>query len=126
MDTPHGGYVVHVDDVAEAVVAAVGNYSVGGQVLNLVDDYVYDQDVATLAQEMTESPSVIYDRKSELLKTLVLTGYEKYLDKYWRAARMAMVNHQSGKETDLLWTDYAFGNGFKESDFTQTSLKRAK
>jgi outer membrane lipoprotein-sorting protein len=67
-----------------------------------------------------------YDRKSELLKTLVLSGYEQYLDKYWRAARMAMVNHQSGKETDLLWSDYGFGNGFKESDFTQTSLKRAK
>ena len=67
-----------------------------------------------------------YDRKSELLKTLVLDGYEQYIDQYWRAAKMSMVNHQNGKETDLLWSDYAFENGFKESDFTQTSLKRAK
>ena len=39
-----------------------------------------------------------YDRKSELLKTLVITGYEQFLDQYWRAAKMAMVNHQTGKE----------------------------
>jgi nucleoside-diphosphate-sugar epimerase len=66
VDTAHGGYVVHVDDVADAVVAAVGNYSVGGQVFNLVDEYVFDQDVAKIAREMTGSPSVIYDRKSEI------------------------------------------------------------
>ena len=74
VDTPHGGYVVHVDDVAEAVVAAVGNYSVSGQILNLVDDYVYDQDVAKLALEMTGSPSVIYDRKSEHTPHHFVTG----------------------------------------------------
>lgn len=67
-----------------------------------------------------------YDRKSELLKTLVLSDYEQYLDTYWRAATMSMVNHQTGKETDLLWSDYAFANGYKDADFTQASLKRAK
>jgi len=67
-----------------------------------------------------------YDRKNSLLKTLTYHEYNQYLDKYWRANKMSMINHQTGKSTDLLFNDYKFANGFSESDFNQNSLKRAR
>ncbi len=67
-----------------------------------------------------------YDRKESLLKTLTMHDYHQYLDKYWRADRMDMVNHQTGKSTTLSWTDYRFGSGYEESDFTRNSLAKAR
>lgn len=67
-----------------------------------------------------------YDRKNSLLKTLTYHEYNQYLNKYWRANKMSMVNRQTGKSTDLLFNDYKFANGFSESDFNQNSLKRAR
>ena len=67
-----------------------------------------------------------YDRKGSLLKTLTWSGYKQYLGKYWRADEMAMANHQSGKGTRLLWSDYRFRTGLKDADFTQESLRRAR
>lgn len=67
-----------------------------------------------------------YDRKKSLLKTLTLSDYNKYLDKYWRASKLSMVNHQSGKSTDLTWSDYQFQKGLDEKDFNKNALKRAR
>ncbi len=67
-----------------------------------------------------------YDRKNSLLKTLTFEGYRKYLDQYWRADRMFMQNHQTGKSTLLTWKDYRFRTGLKDSDFTRNSLKRVR
>ena len=67
-----------------------------------------------------------YDRKNSLLKTLTYHDYKQYEGKHWRAGRMLMVNHQTNKETELLFEDYAFRTGLSENDFTQNSLKRAK
>lgn len=67
-----------------------------------------------------------YDRKDEHLKTLTLSGYSRHLDRYWRATEMTMENHASGKSTVITWSDYRFGNGLEENDFTQTSLRRAR
>jgi outer membrane lipoprotein-sorting protein len=67
-----------------------------------------------------------YDRKNSSLKTLTYHSYNQYLNKYWRANKLSMVNHQNGKSTDLLFSDYKFANGFSESDFNQNSLKRAR
>ena len=67
-----------------------------------------------------------YDRKDDLLKTLTFSDYAKYLDKYWRPARLDMVNHQTGKETTLVWKNYQFNNGFSDRDFDQNTLKRAR
>lgn len=66
-----------------------------------------------------------YDRKNELLKTLTYAGYKAYLEKYWRPAVMTMVNHQTGKSTRLDFSDYLFGVGLTESDFTTRALQRA-
>ena len=69
---------------------------------------------------------VFYDRKSTLLKTLTFHDYQQYLNKYWRADQLKMINHQTGKKTDLLWEHYAFRTGLDEGDFSKNSLKRAK
>ncbi len=67
-----------------------------------------------------------YDRKSSLLKTLTFSEYKKYLDKYWRAHKMDMVNHQTGKSTTLKFSAYEFRNGYTDRDFDQNTLKAAK
>lgn len=66
-----------------------------------------------------------YDRKNALLKTLTYRNYKRYEGKHWRAGEMLMVNHQTAKETQLLFENYEFRIGLTESDFTQNSLKRA-
>ncbi len=77
-------------------------------------------------QEYREWKVEFYDRKNSVLKTLTVSGYTQFLDTYWRPAEMNMVNHQSGKSTQLLLSDYQFRTGLTESDFTQNSLKRAR
>ena len=67
-----------------------------------------------------------YDRKKSLLKTLTSIGYQQYLGKYWRADQMEMINHQTGKSTSLLWSNYSFQTGLTDKDFTSTSLKRIR
>ena len=67
-----------------------------------------------------------YDRKNDHLKTLTFHEYRQYLDKYWRAMRYEMVNHQTGKSTTLLWEEYNFRTGLRDRDFDKNSLKRAK
>lgn len=69
---------------------------------------------------------VFYDRKNALLKTLTYSGYRQYLGRYWRADKMYMENHQTGKTTLLTWKDYKFANGLTERDFNKNSLKRAR
>ena len=67
-----------------------------------------------------------YDRRNSLLKTLTVPDYKQYLDQYWRATEMLMVNHQSKKKTRLIWENYQFRTGLSDSDFNQNTLKRAK
>ncbi|MDF1629444.1 MAG: outer membrane lipoprotein-sorting protein [Alcanivoracaceae bacterium] len=67
-----------------------------------------------------------YDRKQSLLKTLSVSEHSQYLERFWQPGRMEMVNHQTGKTTELLWSDYQFNTGLSESDFTQNSLMRAR
>ncbi|MDW1945522.1 outer membrane lipoprotein-sorting protein, partial [Vibrio sp. Vb0599] len=67
-----------------------------------------------------------YDRKGALLKTLTFANYKQYLDKYWRAHTMAMMNHQTGKSTELNTSDLRFQTGLEENDFNKNVLKRVK
>lgn len=67
-----------------------------------------------------------YDRKNSLLKTLTFDGYKQYLDKFWRADKYDMVNHQTGKSTVLEWANYRFATGLSDRDFNKNSLKRAR
>jgi outer membrane lipoprotein-sorting protein len=67
-----------------------------------------------------------YDRRNTLIKTLTYSDYQQYLDRYWRAGEMNMINHQTGKSTTLLWEDFEFGTGLTDRDFDQSSLRRAR
>jgi hypothetical protein len=67
-----------------------------------------------------------YDRKNVLLKTLVFADYNPYLDKYYRAHDMYMVNHQTGKSTRLLQSNFNFDVELTDRDFDKNSLKRAR
>ena len=67
-----------------------------------------------------------YDRKKSLLKTLIFGDYKKYNEKFWRAQRLSMTNHQSGKGTVLTFSDFDFDTELSESLFTSARLKRAR
>jgi outer membrane lipoprotein-sorting protein len=67
-----------------------------------------------------------YDRKNSLLKTLSYADYNKFLGKYWRADTLSMENHQTGKKTQLQFSDWAFQTGMTEKDFQKNALKRIK
>ena len=67
-----------------------------------------------------------YDRKNSLLKTLKISEYQQYLDKFWRAGRMEMQNEQSGKSTILTFSDYEFQSGMSDKDFSSKALKRIR
>lgn len=87
----------------------------------------YTRRVVWLDKEHYRTQKVdFYDRKNALLKTLEITEYSQYLDKYWRANKWNMTNHQTGKATMLVYNDYKFGVGLKEKDFNKNSLKRAR
>lgn len=67
-----------------------------------------------------------YDRKNALLKTLTVKDYRLYQDRFWRPHDMNMVNHQTGKSSQLFWSDYTFGVGLNENDFNQHNLTRIR
>jgi hypothetical protein len=67
-----------------------------------------------------------YDRKNTLLKTLTFTKHKQYLNQFWRPERMLMVNHQTGKSTELIWSNYRFRTGLADRDFDQNTLKRSR
>lgn len=77
-------------------------------------------------QEYRPWKIVFYDRKDSLLKTLTYSDYQQYLDKFWRADEMFMENHQTGKSTRLIWSDYRFKTGLTDRDFDRNSLKRTR
>lgn len=70
--------------------------------------------------------TVFYDRKNAKLKTLTFKRYRQYLGKYWRAHKMFMQNHQTGKSTTLVWKKYRFRRGFTKRDFDRSTMKRLR
>ncbi len=67
-----------------------------------------------------------YDRRGDLLKTLELKEYRQYDNKYWRSHLMEMVNHQTGKSTDLVYKDFTFTSGLQHNDFVKGVLQRIR
>lgn len=85
----------------------------------------YSREITWIDQDEYRLRRVDYfDRKGELLKTMDLMGYIKYLDRYWRPQKMIMANHQNGKSTILEFDEYKFQTGLTEQDFTPSALKR--
>jgi nucleoside-diphosphate-sugar epimerase len=63
IDTPQGGKITHVQDVADALTRAIGDAGTAGQFYNLVDGYMYWQAAAEFAKEITGSSATVVDRK---------------------------------------------------------------
>lgn len=49
-----------------------------------------------------------------------------HMRRYWRVHRLAMVNHQTGKSTGLMFEDYSFGAGLDDKDFVKGVLQRIR
>ena len=88
----------------------------------------YTKQISWIDKEELRTRKVdYYDRKDELLKTLVFSDYEQYKEQFWRAKTMYMENHQTGKATELQFTNFVFdSDAIREADFTSTALKRIR
>ena len=90
-------------------------------------DSGYSRQLVWLDREELRTMQVEYfDRRGAHLKTMVVEGYEKFLDSFWRGRKVTMTNHLTGKSTVLLWSDYEFGTDMDVDDFTRTALKRVR
>ena len=67
-----------------------------------------------------------YDRKESLLKTLHLSEYKQYKNKFWRPMKSLMRNVQTKKSTSLMTEEMTFDTDLSESDFNKNSLKRVR
>ena len=86
----------------------------------------YTRQIAWIDQEVFQIRKVeFYDRRGDLLKTLSLLNYREY-NGIWRAQKLSMVNHQTGKSTDLVYDEYRFGVGLTENDFVKGKLARLR
>jgi outer membrane lipoprotein-sorting protein len=87
----------------------------------------YTKQVSWIDQEVFQVRKVeFYDRRGDLLKSLTLDGYKVYGPGYWRPHKLVMVNHQTGKSTDLLYSDYVFKSGLSDRDFQKGRLRRIR
>ncbi len=86
----------------------------------------YTKQKAWVDQDVFQTRKVeFYDRKGELLKTLTLLDYREY-DGIWRSHRFVMKNHQTNKETELVYGDFSFKTGLDDGDFQQGVLTRLR
>ncbi|WNO07513.1 outer membrane lipoprotein-sorting protein [Teredinibacter sp. KSP-S5-2] len=67
-----------------------------------------------------------FDRGGNHKKTLTYSEYNQYLEKYWRAHKWEMENHQTGKSTELQMVNWQFKTGLTDKDFNKNSLSRVK
>ena len=87
----------------------------------------YVRQIIWLDKEMYQPLQIkFFDRKNAELKTLTSSDYQQYLGQYWRPGRMSMINHQTGKSTELNWENYQFQTGLKNRNFDRDTLKRAR
>ena len=87
----------------------------------------YSRQVSWIDQDVFQVRKVeFYDRRGDLLKTLVLGDYREYYGGVWRSHRMEMVNPQTGKSTDLIYGDYQFNTGLDDGNFEKGRLTRLR
>ncbi len=67
-----------------------------------------------------------YDRKGALLKTLTYSDFNLHEERFWRAHKSVMANHQTNTKTEIIIDDIQFNNGFYAQEFERNALKRAR
>lgn len=86
----------------------------------------YSKQYAWIDQSVHQVRRVeFYDHRRDLLKTLTIDEFRDY-DGVWRGHRFAMINHQTGKSTDLNYDAYEFDTGVTERDFVKSVLTRLR
>jgi len=107
--------------------------TVEGMTMDVIERYPryensgYTRQIAWMDQDIFQIRKVeFYDRRGDLLKTLKLTDYREYGEGIWRAHTFSMVNHQTGKSTDLLYSTYEFKTGLDDNDFVKNVLARTR
>lgn len=110
----------------------IGEDQIDGFVVDVVERYPlyeksgYTRHVSYVDREIYQLRRVeFYDRKDALLKTLNLTDYRDY-NGVWRAQKLSMTNHQTKKETDLLYGEFDFSSDLSDSDFVKGVLNRIR
>ncbi|MEE2961833.1 MAG: outer membrane lipoprotein-sorting protein [Myxococcota bacterium] len=63
-----------------------------------------------------------YDQKGDLLKTASFDAYKQY-GKYWRPNKIHMRNHQTRKQSVLVWKDRVLGKALEVEMFESSSLE---
>ncbi|MGI9259924.1 MAG: outer membrane lipoprotein-sorting protein, partial [Gammaproteobacteria bacterium] len=105
-----------LDDLQTDVVERTPRYESSG----------YSRQISWIDQDVFQVRKVeFYDRRGDLLKTLILADYRE-TDGVWRSHRMEMINHQTGKSTDLIYGDYEFNVGLDGDDFERGVLTRLR
>ncbi len=112
--------------------AYIGEEELDGMMMDVVERFPryeksgYTKQKSWIDQDVYQARKLeFYDRRGDLLKTLILSDYKEY-DGVWRARKLSMVNHQTGKETDLVYTDYQFKTGLDDGDFVKGVLQRIR
>ncbi len=67
-----------------------------------------------------------FDRRGAHLKTLRMSGYRQYNGRWWRASRMDMRNHLTGRATILSWSNFRFNTGVSGTTMTPDALSRIR
>jgi len=110
----------------------------GDEVINGLDAYKvemrpidkfsgYTRSIAWVDKEHYRLHKVdFYDRRNTLLKTLTQEDFSLYKDKFWRASKQFMVNHKTGKSTDIEISNLTFDVELDESAFNERRLKNAR
>lgn len=87
----------------------------------------YSRQVAWYDTEALRLVRVEYeDRKGSHIKTLVADDWRQSEQGWWRAGYMDMVNHQTGRRTELVWGPHEFGTGLDADDFSPSALRRIR
>lgn len=87
----------------------------------------YTRQVSWIDNEVYQIRKVeFYDRRGDLLKTLTLSDYKLYEEKFWRPEKLSMVNHKTGKETDLIYSEYNFNTNLADRNFVKSALKNLR
>ncbi|WP_406827684.1 outer membrane lipoprotein-sorting protein [Microbulbifer sp. ARAS458-1] len=77
-------------------------------------------------KHLRQSKVEYYDRKDSLLKTLLLSDYNLYENRYWRANTKTMVNVQNKNKTILATNKLSFGVDFDPATFHRSGMKHQK
>lgn len=87
----------------------------------------YSKQIAWIDQSEFRPVKIeFYDRRARLEKTLTFEDYRRYLDRFWRAQRLTMDNHLTGRSTILDFGPFDFQTGLAPEDFDPSVLRRVR